>query len=602
MVSSFLQENPRTHMCGELNESHIGQTVTLMGWVSKRRDLGRMVFVDLRDRTGITQLRFDPYGKDEQSEGASAHLEDQADELRPEWCIAITGEVVSRGANKNPDMPTGAIEVIPEALEVFSEAETPPFVIRDDIDASEELRLKHRYLDLRRAPLQKALLMRSKVNALTRNYLSDQGFAEFETPVLNRSTPEGARDYLVPSRIHPGKFYALPQSPQLFKQLLMVSGFDRYFQIVKCFRDEDLRADRQPEFTQIDMEMSFVTPEDVIEICEGLVATIFEGIHDLDVEAPFERMAYDEAIGRFGVDNPDLRFGLEISDVSDAVADSEFRVFSGTVKDGGVVRGICIPEGTKRFSRKEIDELEELAKVHGALGLAWAKVEDDDWSGPIANFISDGEKEAIQEQMDASPGDIVAFVAASRKVASASLGALRRHLGDVLDLIDESQYRFCWITDFPMFEEDDGQIHAVHHPFTSPRPEDVELLDSDPLAARAQAYDLVLNGHEIGGGSIRIHDNEVQSKIFDLLGLGEEEANEKFGFLLEALQYGPPPHGGIAFGMDRLVMLLAGADSIRQVIAFPKTTQAADMMADSPDVVDTDQLSELHLALDIDDE
>ncbi len=600
MVSSFLQEHPRTHMCGELDESNIGQTVTLMGWVAKRRDLGRMVFVDLRDRTGVTQLRFDPYGDDGADE-EPGDLEQRAGELRPEWCIAITGEVVSRGANKNPDMPTGAIEVIPDQLEVFSEAETPPFVIRDEIDASEELRLKHRYLDLRRQPLQDALLTRSKVNALTRNFLVEQGFAEFETPVLNRSTPEGARDYLVPSRIHPGHFYALPQSPQLFKQLLMVSGFDRYFQIVKCFRDEDLRADRQPEFTQIDMEMSFVTPEDVIEICEGLIATIFEGVHDLDVDAPFERMAYDDAMDRFGVDNPDLRFGLEIVDVSDAVADSEFRVFSGTVGSGDVVRGLRIPDGTAQFSRKEIDELEDLAKVHGAKGLAWAKVEDDDWGGPIANFISDDEKSAIEDQMGAEPGDIVAFVAASRKVACASLGNLRKHLGDVLDLIDHSQFRFCWITDFPMFEEDDGQLHAVHHPFTSPRPEDLDTLTDNPVDARAQAYDLVLNGHEIGGGSIRIHDSDVQAQIFDLLGLSDEEAHEKFGFLLEALQYGAPPHGGIAFGMDRLVMLLTGADSIRQVIAFPKTTQAADLMADSPGAVDTDQLTELHLKLDVED-
>ena len=595
-MTTFLEEHRRTHMCGELDESNIGEEVTLMGWVSKRRDLGRMIFIDLRDRTGITQLRFDPYGDDEDTD-----LEERAGELRPEWCIGIVGQVVSRGANINPDMATGAIEVVPTKLEVFSRAETPPFVIRDETDAKEELRLEHRYLDLRRKPLQQALLTRSKVNALTRNYLLDTGFAEFETPVLNRSTPEGARDYLVPSRIHPSKFYALPQSPQIFKQLLMISGFDRYFQIVKCFRDEDLRADRQPEFTQIDMEMSFVTPEDVIEICEGLIATIFEGVHGIDVQPPFERLSYDESMARFGVDNPDLRFDLEITDVSEIVAESDFRVFSGTVSRGDVVRGLCIPEGNQ-LSRKEVDELEESVKVYGAKGLAWSEVQEEDWKGPIANFISADEKKAIEEAMGASPGDIVAFIADSTAVVCPALGHLRDVLAKRFDLIDESEYRFCWITDFPMFEEEDGQLHSMHHPFTSPRPEDVELLDESPLEARAQAYDLVLNGHEIGGGSIRIHRQDVQARIFELLGLSEGEARDKFGFLLDALQYGTPPHGGIAFGMDRLVMILTGADSIRQVIAFPKTTQASDLMAKAPSRIDEEQLRELSLRLDVDED
>lgn len=588
-MTTFLDDHGRTHMCGELTEENIGETVTLMGWVSKYRNLGRLVFIDLRDRTGVTQLRFDPHHNEE--------VHDVATELRAEWCVAIVGEVVSRGANKNPDMPTGAVEILPQKLEVFSKAETTPFVIREETDAHEDLRLRHRYLDLRRAPLQKALLTRSKVNALTRNYLVDNGFAEFETPVLNRSTPEGARDYLVPSRIHPGQFYALPQSPQIFKQLLMVSGFDRYFQIVKCFRDEDLRADRQPEFTQIDMEMSFVTPEDIIEICEGLMVTIFEGIHGIDLEPPFERISYDEAMLRFGVDNPDLRFGLEISDISEAVADSEFRVFSGTVARGDVVRGLCIEGGVDTFSRKDLDDLEDQVKVYGAKGLAWVKIKADDWSGPVANFIGDAEREAIAAKMGASTGDLLLFVAASADVASAALGNLRKGLGKRLDLIDEDAYRFCWVTDFPMFEEDEGQLHAMHHPFTSPHPEDLDRLDGDPLALRAQAYDLVLNGHEIGGGSIRIHRQDVQNRIFELLGLSEEQAHDKFGFLLDALQYGTPPHGGIAFGMDRLLMILTGVDSIRQVIAFPKTTQASDLMAQAPSDVDESQLAELGLKI-----
>ena len=588
-MTTFLQENGRTHMCGELRAEDLGKTVTLMGWVAKYRNLGQLVFIDLRDRTGITQLRFDPHFAEE--------IHDAASSLRSEWCIAVTGEVVSRGENKNPDMPTGDVEVLPQKLEIFSKAKTTPFVIRDETDAHEDLRLRHRYLDLRRRPLQEALLIRSKVNGLTRNYLLENGFAEFETPVLNRSTPEGARDYLVPSRIHPGQFYALPQSPQIFKQLLMISGFDRYFQIVKCFRDEDLRADRQPEFTQIDMELSFVTPEDVISICEGLIQTIFEGIHEIDVAPPFERLSYDDAMRRFGVDNPDLRFDLEITDVSDEVADSDFRVFSGTVASGGAVRGLCVPGGADEFSRKNLSDLEDEAKVYGAKGLAWVKVTDEDWTGPIANFLGDDERVAIAEKMGASAGDLLLFVAASPSVVCASLGNLRKSLGKRLGLIDESAFRFCWITDFPMFEEEDGELHAVHHPFTAPRPEDLDKLDDAPLAAKAQAYDLVLNGHEIGGGSIRIHQSNVQAKIFDLLGMSEEETRDKFGFLIDALQYGTPPHGGIAFGMDRLVMLLTRADSIRQVIAFPKTTQAADLMAASPSDVDPHQLKELHLAL-----
>ncbi len=588
-MSTFLSEFKRTHMCGELRASDIGSTVTIMGWVAKHRDLGGMVFIDLRDRAGVAQLRFDP---DEAPE-----ISEQANRLRSEWCIAIRGEVVSRGENTNPDMPTGEVEVVPHTLEVFSSAKTPPFVIRDEPDAHEDLLLKYRYLDLRRRPLQEALLTRSKVNGITRQYLLENGFAEFETPVLTRSTPEGARDYLVPSRIHPGQFYALPQSPQIFKQLLMVSGFDRYFQIVKCFRDEDLRADRQPEFTQIDMELSFVTAEDVMEICEGLMSTIFQGVHGLDVEPPFERLTYHESMRRFGVDNPDLRYGLEIDDVSEDVANSDFRVFSATVENGGVVRGLRVENGDELFSRKDINGFEDLVKIYGAKGLAWVKVKEDDWSGPIAKFIGADERAAIASTMSAAPGDLLVFVADQEDVVCPALGNLRKEMARRLDLIDKSEFRFCWITDFPMFEYDkeNDRLQAMHHPFTSPTVEDLERLDGDPLALNTQAYDLVLNGNEIGGGSIRIHSQDVQQKIFELLGMSEEEARAKFGFLLDALEYGTPPHGGIAFGVDRLIMLLTGADRIRQVIAFPKTTRAADLMAEAPSDIDDHQLRELHL-------
>jgi aspartyl-tRNA synthetase len=584
-------------MCGDLRESHIDDEVTLFGWVAKHRDLGGMIFVDLRDRTGVTQVRFHPEMGDE---GFA-----QADELRSEWCIGITGTVVSRGDNANPDIPTGMVEVSASDIHVFSKSETPPFLIREDTDANEMLRLEYRYLDLRRQPLQEALIVRSKVNQIVRNYLSDNGFLEVETPYLTRSTPEGARDYLVPSRVQPGKFYALPQSPQLFKQLLMVSGFDRYFQIVRCFRDEDLRADRQPEFTQIDMEMSFVTPDDVMSICEGMVTQIFDDILGVKLDAPFTRLSYDEAVDRFGVDDPDLRFDLELVDISDEVADSDFRVFSGTVDSGGVVKGIRVPGGAESLSRKDIDALEDHAKVYGAKGLAWAKVKDDDWSGPISRFFDSDEARApIEAKFAAEPDDLLVIVAAERSVANNSLGHLRDKLAKDLGLIDEGDFQFCWITEFPLFHYDEAEdaLHSMHHPFTSPRPEDVELLDGNPEGAYAQAYDLVLNGSEIGGGSVRIHRQEVQEKIFDILGFTDEEARDKFGFLMDAFQYGPPPHGGIAFGMDRLVSLLTGKSNIRDVIAFPKTQKAADIMAGAPSAVGQDQLDELHLELEVDEE
>ena len=588
-MSTFLSENKRTHMCGELRAEDLGTTVTLMGWVAKHRDLGGMIFIDLRDRTGITQLRFDP----ERVPALSA----DAATLRSEYCIAIKGEVVSRGSNVNDEMATGAIEVVPEVLEIFSTAKTPPFYIRDETEAHEDLRLRYRYLDLRRGPLQRALLMRSNINRITREFLLSNGFAEFETPVLTRSTPEGARDYLVPARIHPGKFYALPQSPQIFKQLLMVSGFDRYFQIVKCFRDEDLRADRQPEFTQIDMELSFVTAEDVMKVCEGLTTEIFKGSLGIDPGAPFERITYAESMRRFGVDNPDLRYGLEIIDISEDVKTSEFRVFSATLESGGTIRGLRIEGGADQFSRKDIDQLEELVKVYGAKGLAWVKVGADGWTGGISKFITADERASISATMAADTGDLLVFVADQEKVVCPALGNLRKEIAKRLDLIDSEVFRFCWVTDFPMFEYDEKEdrLHAMHHPFTSPVFKELSDLDVDPLALTTQAYDLVLNGNEIGGGSIRIHRQDVQSKIFELLGMSQEEAQSKFGFLLEALEYGTPPHGGIAFGMDRLVMLLTGAESIRQVIAFPKTTRAADLMADAPNDVDNAQLAELHL-------
>lgn len=590
-MASYLDDHERTHMCGELRESHVGDDVTLFGWVDGLRDLGGMIFVDLRDRTGLVQVRFDP-------EAEEAH--EASDDLRNEWCIAIRGEVESRGENVNEEIPTGAIEVAGQDLHVFSTSETPPFPIRDDIDANERLRLEHRYLDLRRPRMKEAMLARSEINHAARTFLHEAGFVEVETPYLTRSTPEGARDYLVPSRLDPGNFYALPQSPQLFKQLLMVSGFDRYYQIVRCFRDEDLRADRQPEFTQIDIEMSFATPEKVIAACEGLTTSIFEGTADVDLEPPFERISYDDAMLRYGVDDPDLRFGLEITDVSDEVADSEFRVFSGTVEDGGCVRGLAVPDGSEYFSRSDVDDLEEFVGIYGAKGLAWTKIDDGGWDGGIARFFDDAEATAVNDAMGAEPGDLLLFVADDEDVVCASLGHLREELAERLDMIDEDDWALCWVTDFPLVEYDDEEERyvAMHHPFTSPRPEDVDLLEEDSLEVRAQAYDLVLNGHEIAGGSIRIHREDLQWRIFDLLEISEKEAEEKFGFLLEAFKYGPPPHGGIAFGMDRLVMLLAGMERIRDVIAFPKTQRAADLMCNTPSRVDSKQLEELELSID----
>jgi aspartyl-tRNA synthetase len=579
----------RTIYCGALRAEHDEQTHTLMGWVHRRRDLGQLIFITLRDREGLTQVIFDP--------DRDAELHEKAKQLRPEFVLAVRGKVRRRpDGQANLDMPTGEIEFVADELKILNDAKTVPIPIEDDAELSEELRLKWRFLDLRRASAQRVLMLRHRACHLIRNYLSDNGFIEVETPVLTKSTPEGARDYLVPSRVHPGKFYALPQSPQLFKQLLMVSGLDRYFQIVKCFRDEDLRADRQPEFTQIDIETSFLEQDDLMDIMEGLMAEIISGVMGEAIESPLPRLTYADAMRRYGSDKPDTRFGVELHDLSDLVAESEFGVFADTVATGGSVRGICV---TGQFSRKQTDELTEFAKVYGAKGLVALKVTAEGLAGGVTKFLADEEKAAILEALDAKEGDAIFIVAAKDKVVFDSLGALRLRLGKSLGLIDTSKQHLLWVVDFPLLEysEEDDRFYAMHHPFTSVKEEDLPLLESDPGKARANAYDMVWNGNEIGGGSLRIHSTDRQSAMFRVLGIGEEEAREKFGFLLDALSYGTPPHGGLAFGLDRIIMLLTGAPSIRDVIAFPKTTKAACLMTDSPSAVDDAQLGELHIAV-----
>ncbi len=581
----------RSHRCGDLTAEHIGQDICVMGWVQRRRDHGGLIFIDLRDRTGIVQLALDP------DRDSASH--EKAEQVRNEFVIAARGKVSPRPEGTvNSKMKTGEVEIEITELLILNRSETPPFMLDEYTDVAEIIRLKYRFLDLRRPALQNNLMMRHLVAKTVRNYLDGQGFLEIETPVLTKSTPEGARDYLVPSRVNLGKFYALPQSPQLFKQLLMVSGFDRYFQIVKCFRDEDLRADRQPEFTQIDCEMSFVKRDDVMTVMEGMVSEIFQAAIGVKVSLPIARLSYAEALHRFGVDNPDLRFGFELVDITAQVAGSQFKVFADVAANQGLVKALNA-KGCARFSRKELDDLTDFAKIYGAKGLAWVKVTEDGWQSPIAKFFTAEELASLNTSLDAEVGDLLLFMADTPAIANEALGRLRGHLGQKLGLASKDDYKFVWITDFPLLEWDaEEQRHvAVHHPFTAPLEEDIPLLDSDPGKARAQAYDLVLNGSEVGGGSVRIHDQAVQSRMFELLGIGEEEAREKFGFLLDALSFGAPPHGGIAFGLDRLMMILTGADSIRDVIAFPKTQKATCLLSDAPNDVAEKQLRELGIRL-----
>lgn len=582
----------RTHRCTEVSGADIGSTVTVMGWVAKRRNLGSLIFVDLRDRSGILQILFDEniIGK----EGF-----DKAYTLRNEFVIAVVGKVVKRSGAVNENLKTGDIEIAAESLRILSESETPPFPIEENINTKEDIRLKYRCLDLRRPDIQSNIIMRSKVATLTRAFLANEGFLEIETPMLTKSTPEGARDYLVPSRIHPGKFYALPQSPQLFKQMLMCSGYDRYMQIARCFRDEDLRADRQPEFTQIDMELSFVDVDDVIDVNERLLAYLFKEVLDVDVKLPIQRMTWQEAMDRFGSDKPDTRFGMELCDVSEVVKDCGFGVFTGALENGGSVRGINV-EGQAKMPRKKIDKLVEHAKGCGAKGLAYLCInEDGTYKSSFAKFMTEAELDALVAKMNGKPGDLLLFAADKNKIVWNVLGALRLMLGAELGLIDENKYNFLWVTEFPLLEwsDEENRFMAMHHPFTMPMEEDWDKIDSDPGAVRAKAYDIVLNGTELGGGSVRIHQDDIQEKMFEVLGFTKERAHEQFGFLLDAFSYGVPPHAGLAFGVDRICMHMLHTDNIKEVIAFPKVKDASDLMSEAPGTVDPKQLEELGIAV-----
>jgi len=583
-------ELKRTHKCGKISSDNLNEEIVISGWVQKRRNHGGLIFIDIRDRSGILQVVFDPEQKE---------IFELAKDLRAEYVVSVKGKVKKRPeGNINSEMDTGKFEIEVEELEILDEADTPPFQVKDHVDVSEDLRLKYRYMDLRRPFMKEIMKLRHQAMKKTRDYLVKKDFWEIETPILTKSTPEGARDYLVPSRVKAGNFFALPQSPQLFKQLLMMSGMERYFQIARCFRDEDLRANRQPEFTQIDLEMSFVEKEDIFKIVEGLVEEVFE-IVDIKVPENIERMSYYEAMEKYGSDKPDLRFDMKLKDISDIVKDSDFNIFSSTVNDGGQVKGITVKNGAD-FSRSQIDNYTDYVKQFGAKGLAWISLKKNEIKSPIAKFLADKEIEDIKNKMEAEAGDLMLFVADSKKVVADSLGNLRVKLAEDLDLIPENEYKFVWVVDFPLFEYDEKEKRFApqHHPFTAPLDEDIELIESDPAKVRSDAYDLVLNGEELGGGSIRIHDTEIQQKVFNALEMAEEEAEEKFGFLLEAYKYGTPPHGGIAFGFDRMMQIMSGADSIRDVIAFPKTQSATSPLTDAPSAVSKEQLAELKIKLD----
>jgi len=589
----LLGDFKRTNYCGDLRKEDIGCQVTLLGWVQRRRDLGGLIFVELRDRQGIVQVVFNP------EVNPTAH--EKASSIRSEFVLGVRGEVVARPEGTvNPKVSTGEVEIVAREMRILNASKTPPFPIEEEDETAENIRLKYRYLDLRRPTLQRNLMMRHRVAKAVRDYLDRLGFLEIETPMLTKSTPEGARDYLVPSRLNPGHFYALPQSPQLFKQILMISGFDRYFQIVRCFRDEDLRSDRQPEFTQIDVEMSFVTVEDVQRIMEGLMAHIFKEILGMELKTPFPAMTYEEAMSRYGTDKPDLRFAMELVDVSSFMRESSFKVFKEVLEKGGVIKGLNVKKGGN-FSRKDIDDLTPVVEPYGAKGLSWAKVTTSGWQSPIQKFFDPAVIKAAGQAMGAAENDLLLFVAGPPKMVNQALANLRLHLGEKLGLIDSNVYQFLWILDFPLLEYDETEkrFAAVHHPFTAPKDEDLSKLKDTPEKAKAKAYDLVLNGSEIGGGSIRNHLREVQSLTFEKLGMGEEEARERFGFLLEALEYGTPPHGGIAFGLDRLTMILSHSSSIRDVIAFPKTQKAVCLMTDAPSAVDSKQLEELSIRVKV---